>query len=323
MSKQTTKEKMLTLCVHSGLPRYKHHLLPKPLASPPSYFMNIRELMLAGRESRKGLGQREKERLVREASVGKGRVRRADIVTGPGSAQALNELGWLPIDWKTTGYRRTDKGVCGLTGEGRDTDQSSHYTSPPWILLSLCFFTLEWMRLLLLISGFCCEGRCLFFFSEKILPTHHARTKTAPLTTGNLSSCLHSNPDVCSSSPSRYSGPSFASCYHLCLVTMVSSLLSLPHYLFFSPSSDELMTCTCLISISVMAVNIDLKRNPFQFMWDKITLIWLFYKLKTMIAVKDVTFYSIFLIHHSLLFLKALNKASFENAQMNWAKEWG
>lgn len=59
MSKQTTKEKMLTLCVHSGLPRYKHHLLPKPLASPPSYFMNIRELMLAGRESRKGLGQRE------------------------------------------------------------------------------------------------------------------------------------------------------------------------------------------------------------------------------------------------------------------------
>lgn len=28
MSKQTTKEKMLTLCVHSGLPRYKHHLLP-------------------------------------------------------------------------------------------------------------------------------------------------------------------------------------------------------------------------------------------------------------------------------------------------------
>lgn len=210
------------------------YLATSIISSPPSYFMNIRELMLAGRESRKGLGQREKERLVREASVGRGRVRRADIVTGPGSAQALNELGWLPIDWKTTGCRRTDKGVCGLTGEGRDTDQSSHYTSPPWILLSLCFFTLEWMRLLLLISGFCCEGRCLFFFSEKILPTHHARTKTAPLTTGNLSSCLHSNPDVCSSSPSRYSGPSFASCYHLCLVTMVSSLLSLPHYLFFS-----------------------------------------------------------------------------------------
>lgn len=36
----------------------------------PSLFMNIRELMLAGREGRKGLGQREKERMVREESMG-------------------------------------------------------------------------------------------------------------------------------------------------------------------------------------------------------------------------------------------------------------
>lgn len=47
----------------------------------------------------------------------------------PGSAQALCELGWLPIDWKTTGCGRTDKGGCGLTGEGRDTDQSSHHAA--------------------------------------------------------------------------------------------------------------------------------------------------------------------------------------------------
>lgn len=309
---QSRQQKMLTLWVHSGLPHYKHHLLPKPLASPPSYFMNIRELMLAGRESRKGLGQREKERLVREASMGRGRVRRADIVTGPGSAQALNELGWLPIDWKTTGCRRTDKGVCGLTGEGRDTDQSSHYTSPPWFLPSLCFFTLEWMRLLLLISGFCCEGRCLFFFSEKILPTRQARTKTAPLTTGNLSSCLHSTPNVRSSSPSRYSRPSFASCFHLCLVTMVSSLLSLPHYLFFFSLwwADDMH----LLDFHFChGSQYWFKKESFSvlFMWDKITLIWIFYTLKRMMAVKDVTFHSVFLIHHSLLILKALSMASF------------
>lgn len=58
----------------------------------------------------------------------------------PGSAQALCELGWMPIDWKTTGCGRTDKGGCGLTGEGRDTDQSSDHAA---IFTSLIFFFLS------------------------------------------------------------------------------------------------------------------------------------------------------------------------------------
>ncbi|KAG7224643.1 hypothetical protein INR49_011396, partial [Caranx melampygus] len=58
-----------------------------------------------------------------------GRDGGADIVRGLGIAHAQWELGWMPIDWKTTGCGRTDKGGCGLTGEERDTDRSSDHAA--------------------------------------------------------------------------------------------------------------------------------------------------------------------------------------------------
>ncbi|KAK2828904.1 hypothetical protein Q5P01_019938 [Channa striata] len=65
----------------------------------------------------------------------------------PGSAQALCWLGWLPIDWKTTGCGRTDKGGCGLTVP-------------------------------LLIGGFRYKGGLSnkLSSSEKLLPAHQATT---------------------------------------------------------------------------------------------------------------------------------------------------
>lgn len=102
----------------------------------------------------------------------------------PGNAQALCDLGWLPIDWNTTGCGRTESGGCGLTGEGRDTDQSAKHAA---IFTSLIlFFSLSpWNE----CDG--CGSSVAFAAegglgtdsssSEKIRPTHRAITTAARL----------------------------------------------------------------------------------------------------------------------------------------------
>lgn len=158
------------------------------------------------------------------------------ISSRAGSAQALCEQGWLPIDWKTASCGRTDKGGCGLTGEGRDTDQSYHHTT---IFLSLILPLSPW-------------NECSCSSSVEDLP--HLRRSclhTKPETISTAGNLLFITITFCSScsflcamlSPDSYE---ILISLHPCLVTMVSSIspslslssslfLALPHSHFFLP----------------------------------------------------------------------------------------
>ncbi|KAF3841506.1 hypothetical protein F7725_007368 [Dissostichus mawsoni] len=93
---------------------------------------------------------------------------------------------WLPIDWKTTGCGRTDKGGCGLTGEGRDTDRSNDhlylpdFLSFPWNECSCCCSSV----------GFAATGG-LGSDSPALKIQAAASRPTAASPAGNLSPCSH------------------------------------------------------------------------------------------------------------------------------------
>lgn len=104
------------------LPCYRTTSLPQTSCSSspssPHEYWGINANREGGRE---GAGTKTEESDERK---GEGRDGGADVVRGLDIAHAHCELGWMPIDWKTTGCGRTDKGGCGLTGEGRDTGRS-------------------------------------------------------------------------------------------------------------------------------------------------------------------------------------------------------
>ena len=86
---------------------------------------------------------------------------------------------WLPIDWKTTGCGRTDKGGCGLTGEGRDTDRSNDHLYLP------DFLSFPWNE-----CSCCCSGG-LGSDSPALKIQAAASRPTAASPAGNLSPCSH------------------------------------------------------------------------------------------------------------------------------------